>query len=61
MKRQHLAFPAALTANYVCECTSYLYALSLDSLQLLLDVSQLLLLPLDVGLDHSCPLFQLVL
>lgn len=38
-----------------------LYALSLDSLQLLLDVSQFFLLPLDVGLDHSCPLLQLLL
>lgn len=39
---------------------SHLYALSLDFLQLLLNVSQFLLLPLDVGLDHSCPLLQLL-
>lgn len=40
---------------------SYLYALSLDSLQLLLDVSEFLLLSLDVGLDQSGPLLQLLL
>lgn len=39
----------------------HLYALALDSLQLVLDVPQLVLLPLDVGLDQSCPLFQLIL
>lgn len=60
MKRQHFSFSATLRA-VMCESTSYLYALSLDSLQLILDVSQLLLLTLDVGLNHSCPLFQLVL
>lgn len=39
----------------------HLYALTLDSLQLLLNLSQLLLLPLDIGLDHPCPLLQLLL
>lgn len=41
--------------------TAYLYTLPLDSLQLLLDVSELLLLPLNVSLDHSGPLLQLLL
>ncbi|PWA32678.1 hypothetical protein CCH79_00012409 [Gambusia affinis] len=40
---------------------AHLYALSLDSLQLILDVPQLLLLPLDVCLDHSGSLLQLFL
>lgn len=47
--------------NYHMCVSSHLYARSLDSLQLLLDVSQLLLLPLNIGLNHSSPLLQLLL
>lgn len=53
--------PKETLLSLVCYSTSNLYALSLYSLQLLLDVSQFLLLPLDIGLDHSCPLLQLFL
>ncbi|KAG7228759.1 hypothetical protein INR49_008537 [Caranx melampygus] len=35
-------------------------ALALYSLQFLLDLPQLILLPLDVGLDHPGPLLQLL-
>lgn len=40
---------------------SYLYALSLDPLQLLLDVSKFVLLTLNIGLYQSGPLLQLLL
>ena len=39
----------------------YLDSGALDPLQLVLDVTQLLLLPLDVGLDQPGPLLQLLL
>lgn len=38
----------------------HLQALTLDSLELLLDLTQLILLPLNVGLDHPRPLLQLL-
>lgn len=38
-----------------------LQTVALHSLQLLLDLTQLVLLPLDVGLDHLGPLLQLFL
>lgn len=43
-----------------CPGLPYLDALSLDLLQLLLNQSQLLLLPMDVSLDQHCPLLQLL-
>lgn len=33
----------------------------MDLVELVLDLLQLLLLPLDVGLDHASPLLQLLL
>lgn len=38
---------------------SHLQALTLDPLELLLDLTQFILLPLNVGLDHPRSLFQL--
>lgn len=52
---------AYMTSQNLCSHCINLDALSLDSLQLLLNVSELLLLPLDVGLDHPRPLLQLLL
>lgn len=39
----------------------HLQTVALHSLKLLLDLTQLVLLPLDVGLDHLGPLLQLLL
>lgn len=51
--KKHVGGPPVLLQQH-------LDALTLDLLQLLLNQSQLLLLPMDVGLDQHCPLLQLL-